>query len=184
MKTKTAIAILTLLALFALIQAGALSGKAAREYSGAEILVKGRAISVLLADTELKRIRGLSDRQSLAADEGMLFVFPTEDFHGIWMKEMLFPIDIIWLQKTQINADTELLSGSDTKAQLLVADTKENVLPWTFPAVFYPKEKTQYVLEVPGGFIQANGVVHGDLFEIKGALRIVIPARVCFDVRC
>jgi uncharacterized membrane protein (UPF0127 family) len=42
---------------------------------------------------------GLMFRPSLPEDRGMLFVFPTVDFHSIWMKNCKFPIDIVWLDE-------------------------------------------------------------------------------------
>ncbi len=177
MKTRTALAVFALLVLFALIQAGARGSKAARAYTTAEIAVNNRAASVLLADTEIKRIRGLSGRSTIGAD-GMLFVFPEEDFHGIWMKEMLFPIDIIWLkdaderglQKTLIDADgNQRTSASYPRASavLRVVDIKESAAPETFPEVFYPREKARYVLEANAGFAREYRAVVGDVFLLK-----------------
>ena len=42
---------------------------------------------------------GLMFRPSLPEDRGMLFVFGELDFHGIWMKNCRFPIDIVWLDE-------------------------------------------------------------------------------------
>jgi len=177
MKTRTALAVFTLLALFALIQAGMRGSETSRAYEAAEIAVNGHTLSVLLADTELKRIRGLSGRSDIGAD-GMLFLFPREDFHGIWMKEMMFPLDILWLAdadrrglKTQINADKEISvhqrDNPRESAVFRVVDIKENVAPETFPEVSYPREKAQYALEVNAGFAEANRVAIGDTFLLK-----------------
>lgn len=194
MKTRTAVAVFTLLALFALIQAGMRGSKNSRAYETAEVFVNGRAVSVLLADTELKRIRGLSRRKTIGAD-GMLFVFPREDFHGIWMKEMVFPIDILWLvdadarelKNTQIVADERirvnqrdntrssaspevgenLRRNQRVSAVLGVVDMKENIAPDTFPEVFYPKEKALYVLEAVSGFARENTVSIGDRVSVR-----------------
>lgn len=48
---------------------------------------------------------GLSNRQSLASIDGqkidgMLFIFPDKGTRQFWMKEMLFDIDICWLDDT------------------------------------------------------------------------------------
>ena len=163
MKTRTAVAVFTLLALFALIQAGMRGSKESRAYKTAEIFVNGRAVSILLADTELQRIRGLSGRSAIGA-EGMLFIFPKEDLHGIWMKEMLFPLDVLWLseRKSQTGAD-----NTEKERELEVLDIKENAMPETFPKVFYPNEKVQYVFEVNAGFVEANYVGIGDTLLLK-----------------
>lgn len=178
MKTRTAVAIFTLLALFALIQAGTRGSTNSRTYETAEILVNGRAVSVLLADTGQKRIRGLSGRNVIGAD-GMLFIFPNADSHGIWMKEMMFPLDLFWLadaderglQSAQMVADGRISVNQRRhqreSAVLVVVDMKENVAPETFPEVFYPKERAQYVLETNAGFARDTAVSVGDRISVR-----------------
>src|SRR3989344_2566542 len=43
------------------------------------------------AVTEEQRMIGLSFRETLPQDAGLLFVFDIEDFYGFWMKDMKFP---------------------------------------------------------------------------------------------
>lgn len=60
--------------------------------------------TVLQAEVMVKdedRAMGLMFRPSLPRDRGMLFVFETSDFHGIWMKNCKFPIDVLWLDEEQ-----------------------------------------------------------------------------------
>ena len=60
--------------------------------------------TVLQAEVMVKdedRAMGLMFRPSLPKDRGMLFVFETSDFHGIWMKNCKFPIDILWLDENR-----------------------------------------------------------------------------------
>ena len=44
--------------------------------------------------------RGLSGRQSLASGTGMFFLFPTLSKQTMWMPDMNFPLDIVWLDET------------------------------------------------------------------------------------
>jgi len=60
-------------------------------------LPNGRSLTLELAATPQERNLGLMLRPSLAQDHGMLFLFPLPDRQGIWMKNMLIPIDILWL---------------------------------------------------------------------------------------
>ena len=53
--------------------------------------------SLTVADTEASRIQGLSGTPSLSPNGGMLFDFEADGAHGIWMKDMKYPIDIVWL---------------------------------------------------------------------------------------
>ena len=62
----------------------------------------GEEIPVEVADTLKKRSLGLGKRASLKKDWGMLFVFEKKELHRFWMKDMLFPLDIIWLDNHRI----------------------------------------------------------------------------------
>jgi len=76
--------------------AGAVSHPAAAEPTTLR-LPNGRSLTLELAATPQERNLGLMLRPSLAQDHGMLFLFPLPDRQGIWMKNMLIPIDILWL---------------------------------------------------------------------------------------
>ncbi len=99
-----------------------------------EINIAGKKFLVEIADTEEKRTQGLSGREFLKGNEGMIFVFPESDYYGFWMKDMRFPIDIIWLDEN-----------------FSVIGITEHVSPETFPNVFYPPEPVRFVLEVSAG---------------------------------
>jgi hypothetical protein len=109
---------------------------------GGKFLVVGDAkLKILLSKTEEERVMGLSGKEKLEEDWGMLFVFPEDGNHGIWMKDMNFNIDIIWLD-----------------SKFLVVDFVENAEPGSYPKVFKPKQPAKYVLEVNSGFIQKYGI--------------------------
>ena len=108
-----------------------------------------------LAVSSVERVKGLSGRPTLADNEGLFFVFPHDSRHGIWMKDMRFAIDIIWLDHN-----------------LRIVDIAREVSPETFPKVFEPKGDSRYVLEVPHGFsdlasITINTQVHITSVEQK-----------------
>lgn len=110
------------------------------------IQLKGQSIRISIADTETARQQGLSGRAGLAADEGMLFVFPEDGKYAFWMKDMLFSIDILWL------------SGDGA-----VVYMAENVSPDTYPQNFQPLVSARYALELPAGYAKEYNVVVGDL---------------------
>ena len=62
----------------------------------------GEVIPVEVADTLKKRSLGLGKRTSLKKGWGMLFVFEEKKTHRFWMKDMQFPLDIIWLDNHRI----------------------------------------------------------------------------------
>lgn len=107
-------------------------------------------ISAEVADTDAERVRGLSGRASLGQNEGLLFVFEKPGFYGIWMKDMNFPIDIVWIDK-------------DKK----ITHIEKNVSPRTYPKVFYAQKDNLailnlFVLELPVGFLAKNNIQIGD----------------------
>jgi len=107
-------------------------------------------LEVELASTEAEREKGLSGRTSLSNGKGMLFVFDTEYAWGIWMKDMLFPIDIVW---------------ADTNG--FIVTIERDVSPVTYPKSFHPNVPAAYVLEVPAGFTKAHGIAVGQKIVVQ-----------------
>ncbi len=105
---------------------------------------------VEIADTPVAREKGLSDRKKLDSVNGLLFVFDTTDYHGIWMKDMQFPIDILWISE-----------------DLTVIGIEEGVSPDTFPTTFRPPQPVRYVLE--------TNVHYADTFGIGVGQKVVLP---------
>ena len=64
-------------------------------------LPSGRVFQTELMISDKDRAMGLMFRPSLPADRALLFVFGDIDFHGIWMKNCRFPIDIVWLDENK-----------------------------------------------------------------------------------
>jgi uncharacterized membrane protein (UPF0127 family) len=62
-------------------------------------LPSGKVLQAEVMIKDADRAMGLMFRSSLPLDRGMLFVFEELDFHGIWMKNCKFPIDILWLDE-------------------------------------------------------------------------------------
>ena len=62
----------------------------------------GEEIPVEVADTLKKRSLGLGKRTSLKKGWGMLFIFGKRKPYRFWMKDMQFPLDIIWLDNHRI----------------------------------------------------------------------------------
>lgn len=62
-------------------------------------LPSGKVLQAEVMVSDEDRQMGLMFRPSLPADRGMLFVFGQLGFHGIWMKNCRFPIDIVWLDE-------------------------------------------------------------------------------------
>ena len=84
-------------------------------------------------------------RKTLAEHDGMLFIFQDEDSYSFWMKNMNFPLDIIWVDK-------------DKK----IVDIKKNVPACLGPCQpLSPSAKARYVIEVSAGFTDRHSVSIG-----------------------
>ncbi|MEK7584928.1 MAG: DUF192 domain-containing protein [Patescibacteria group bacterium] len=108
-------------------------------------LVTNWGLKLELADTDTTRTKGLSGRASLPSDTGLLFVFDRAGTYGFWMKEMNFPIDIVWINE----------------AKQVVGITK-NLTPESYPQVFYPPEPIKSALEINAGAAEKLGIKKGD----------------------
>ena len=80
----------------------------------------GEEIPVEVADTLKKRSLGLGKRASLKKGWGMLFVFEKRKLHRFWMKDMHFPLDIIWLDNHRIVHIINNAKPSDSMEELEV----------------------------------------------------------------
>jgi uncharacterized protein len=94
------IPILLAISAFILIQANEMISPINSE--GSYVEIENRMIRVDLAITRDEQIQGLSDRAELCSDCGMLFLFPEKQVRSFWMKNMKFPIDIVWIDGDRI----------------------------------------------------------------------------------
>lgn len=143
------IAILGSAAVFALIL-GAIFTIPTRK--GDFVFLKFDRVSVLaeVAEDPSSRAAGLSGRAYLPERGGMLFLFDTPARHGIWMKGMRFPLDIIWMREGAVVDLVENASPPEAKAS-------DASLP-----VFLPDVGADSALEVGAGFARKYNVKIGD----------------------
>jgi hypothetical protein len=106
-------------------------------------------IPVEILDIPAERTKGLSGREYLAEDTGVLFVFEEPDRYGFWMKEMKFDLDIVWMDQN-----------------FKIVHIEEALTPDTYPQIFEPESDTQYVLEVNSGFVEKNKLEVGLHFVV------------------
>lgn len=118
---------------------------------GGAIVTLGGRIRTELATSSAARTLGLSGHAPLAADQGMLFVFDTPGTQRFWMKDMTFPLDIIWLDRN-----------------LRVLGVAENATPESYPKeTFSSPENTSYVLELNAGQYAARKLQTGTQGRIE-----------------
>jgi uncharacterized membrane protein (UPF0127 family) len=111
----------------------------------------GTRVDVEVADSEAARARGLMFRERLAESEGMLFPFDLPRRYGFWMKNVRFPLDIIWLDAN--------------RRVVWIAQRAQPCSDDPCP-MYVPDVAASYVVEVAGGFAQRHGVAVGDTVKI------------------
>ena len=111
------------------------------------------------AVTPAQRIQGLSGREVLAPRSGMLFIFEQEGKHSFWMKEMRFPLDLVWIGSGCTVVDLTRNAPPPAPGQAL------NELPSYLPA-----SPARYVLEINAGEADLVGLLPGDRVGFSGSL--------------
>jgi uncharacterized protein len=101
-------------------------------------------VRIEIAEDEVSRTQGLMGRQHMAEDQGMLFIFPDEQYRSFWMANTPLALDIIYL-----NSAREIVT-----IQRNTVPFSEESVPSTRPAT--------YVVEVNAGFADRHGLAEGD----------------------
>lgn len=114
-----------------------------------QVRVGSYHFQVEAALSKYEQQKGLSGRECIGLNQGMLFRFEKPGYYSFWMKDMHFPIDIIW-----ISADRE------------VVGLEHNVEPSTYPDGFINKDQpAKYVLELKAGRAKSLGLGLGSRID-------------------
>lgn len=114
------------------------------------LIINNIIVTAEIAASDSQKTMGLSGRNSLPEDRGMLFVYDAPAAEYFWMKDMRFPIDIIWIDKN-----------------FKIVYIADNVQPDSFPSKFSSPKPAQYVLEVNAGFTEKNNIKIGDEIKLR-----------------
>ncbi len=124
-----------------------------QHYDTRTISVGNKNYNAIIADTFIKRTIGLMFRESIKENECMLFIFDSPWWNNIWMPNMLFSIDAIWLNE---------------KSQIIYM--QENLQPCKsrFGCKQYgPKEKSTYIMEFKSGTIKDSKINRNTKIKLK-----------------
>jgi len=113
-------------------------------YDTSTVTLKGQNLHVLLAKNPKQWYKGLGGRSDLGEYDGMLFLFPYYEKHAFVMRDMQFPLDIIWL------------------AGGTVVEIAPNVPIFPQDRPYMPRAEANAVLELPAGWVDAHGLKIGD----------------------
>jgi hypothetical protein len=105
-----------------------------------------------IADTSELQAIGLSGRTFISDEEAMIFIFPYPEKHAFWMKGMIIPIDIFWINEGKIVHIEHSVKPPDDKNQQL--------------SVYNPNVMSDMVLETKAGFAKNFNIVVGDKIEL------------------
>ena len=96
--------------------------------------------------------RGLSGRKSLESGTGMLFIFSTLAKQTMWMPDMNFPLDVVWLDET--------LSVAHISYGLQPCSSRSNCPP---ASSLY---EVKYAIEMPEGDAKKYGYAPGQSLAV------------------
>ncbi|OGV95677.1 hypothetical protein A2W24_05405 [Microgenomates group bacterium RBG_16_45_19] len=105
-------------------------------------------LKVEIRDSEAGRNLGLSYRQNLPNNEGVLFVFPVAVSYPFWMKGMEFDLDMVWIKDGRVVGVSEAVKAPGNNHGKV-----ETV---------FPPQAVDRVLEVNSGWVKEKGVQVGD----------------------
>ncbi len=115
-------------------------------------LPSGKVLQVEVMVNDQDRAMGLMFRSSLPLDRGMLSVFENEDFHGFWMKNCKFPIDMVWLDHAK-----RVVHVAEA-----VPPCKADPCP-----TYSPLRRASYVVEMNAGQARREKVVVGSTLSFE-----------------
>lgn len=116
----------------------------------AQIEISGEPLEVEIANTQDARVQGLSGRKEISKNAGLLLVFDTDDRHGIWMKDMRFPLDLFWIR-----------GGRVVHIEKNIPPPPPGAPDFSLP-IYNSPDPARMVLETAAGFASQYGIQPGD----------------------
>ncbi|MCA9354841.1 MAG: DUF192 domain-containing protein [Candidatus Kaiserbacteria bacterium] len=116
------------------------------------ITIGGVAVEASVADTLSTRIKGLSDTPFLPDHVVKLFVFGVEGDHSIWMKDMNYPLDIMWVTREGeiVHIEEDVQPSTYSRENPMASQNFRSPVP------------SWYVIEANAGFVASNTISVGD----------------------
>ena len=114
-----------------------------------DLKIKDQNYKIELATTNAQRTKGLSQRQTLCPNCGMLFIFNFETYLPFWMKDTLIPLDMIWLNKSGQIVDIKTVTETNSQK------------------IYQNQTTAKYVLELNANDSQKIGLKIGDIIDLS-----------------
>ncbi len=120
--------------------------------------INDKEIFVEIANDNQLRAKGLSGRESLPPNQGMLFVYDIANLPAFWMYDMRIDLDMIWINNNQVVDITRNVPAPEE-------GTPTSELPQ-----YYPSQSVNAILEVNAGFAEKNNIQIGDAVTLPQKL--------------
>jgi len=117
-----------------------------------KVIIGQQTFNVEIVDEPQEMIRGLSGRASLAKNHGLLFVYTNKNYLTFWMKDMNFPIDLLWI-------DGDKIAGMEKNMLPEPGVVDDSLKRYSSP------QPVNQVLEIPAGSIDAANIKVGDIIK-------------------
>ncbi len=101
------------------------------------------SFDIEIADNTSARVQGLMHRETMEADQAMLFIFDTQEYQSFWMKDTYLPLDMLFID-----------------AKLNIIQIVENTTPFSEEFII-SEEPARFVLEVLAGTSAKMGLEPG-----------------------
>lgn len=119
-----------------------------------QVKIKGQIFKVEVASTNQDKAKGLSNRDYLEKDHGMLFIFNKPDKYQFWMKDTKIPLDIIWISQDKKIVD--FYKNAQPEPNIPDSQLKR----------YIPSSEAMYVLELPAGTLDHYQINIGEIVEL------------------
>ena len=136
------------------------TGSAAPAAGPRIVFPDGTVISVEIAADDPTREQGLMFRDHLAADHGMIFLFPQNGVYPFWMKNTIIPLDMIWID------DQHRVNYVASDVPPCKADPCGNYGSTTVPS--------RYVLETAAGVAKKHNIAAGSVLRFEGLDNVIV----------
>lgn len=118
------------------------------------IELKEQKLTVLVANNDGHRFKGLGGRDSLGKYDGMLFIYDLPSRRGIVMRNMRFSIDVVWFNAGKVVDIAPNLPLEPGAGELELTR-------------YYPREVADLILELPAGWAEQYGLKIGDRLKLS-----------------
>lgn len=113
-----------------------------------QVQLADATFNLFIADTDIERSNGLSGIKNMDLNEGVAFIFEKPGQKVFWMKDMLFPLDFVYIHKHR------------------VVEVKENVLPSSYPNTIVNQMPASIIIELNAGQVKLKNIKVGDVLEL------------------